>query len=103
MQSKDAFEDIQQREPNRTSAFSDLDNSIRAAYKILLELKSQFEEGPSKPQNKIWIALARWINFEKWFGYEREPRVEKLISEPILDLRGQVAEELESYELGLVE
>lgn len=72
------------------SAFCDLDNSIRAAYKILLDVRNKFEEGPSKPQNKIWIALARWINFEKWFAYEREPRVEKLISEPITDLKQQV-------------
>lgn len=45
------------------SAFSDLDNSIRAGYKILLDIKGQLEEGSSKKEYKIWIALSRWINF----------------------------------------
>ena len=48
MQSRDSFKDIQKREPNRESPFSDLDNSIRAAYKVLLELRGRFEAGPSK-------------------------------------------------------
>jgi len=43
MQSKEAFKSITEKEPNRTSAFSDLDNSIRAGYKILLDIKGQLE------------------------------------------------------------
>jgi hypothetical protein len=47
--------------------------------------------------------LARWINFEKWFSYEKEPRVERLIGEAILNLRGQVNDEIERYEMGQIE
>jgi len=36
MQSKEAYKAIAEREPSRSSCFSDLDNSIRAAYKIVL-------------------------------------------------------------------
>ena len=68
-----------EREPVRSSPFSDLDNSIRAAYKILLDIRAHLDDGPSKKEHKIWIGLARWINFEKWYGYEKEPRVERLI------------------------
>jgi hypothetical protein len=48
MQSKEAYKAILEREPNRASAFSDLDNSIRAGYKILLDIRNQLEEGGSK-------------------------------------------------------
>lgn len=102
MQSKEAYKDIIEREPNRTSAYSDLDNSIRAAYKILLDVRTQLEETPKK-EHKIWIGLARWINFEKWYAYEREPRVEKLIGEPITNLKQQVNDEIEKYEMGIIE
>lgn len=63
MQSKDAFKDITDREPVRSSPFCDLDNSIRAAYKILLDVRTQLEDGGTKKEHKIWIAMARWINF----------------------------------------
>lgn len=56
-----------------------------------------------KKEHKIWIGLSRWINFEKWFSFEREPRVERLISEPITNLRAQVNDEIEKYEMGLIE
>lgn len=36
MQNKEAYKSISEKEPNRSSPFLDLDNSIRAAYKILL-------------------------------------------------------------------
>jgi hypothetical protein len=39
MQSKEAYKQIKEKEPTRASAFSDLDNSIRAGYKILLEIR----------------------------------------------------------------
>ena len=71
MQTKEAYKSIIERQPNRTSAFSDLDNSIRAGYKILLDIKNQLEEGSSKKEFKIWIVLSRWVNFQKWFSYER--------------------------------
>jgi hypothetical protein len=103
MQSKEAYKEILEREPNRASAFSDLDNSIRAAYKILLDVRGKLEEGGTKKEHKIWIGLARWINFEKWFSYEKEPRVERLIGEAILNLRGQVNDEIERYEMGQIE
>jgi hypothetical protein len=64
MQNKEeTFAIISEKEPNRFSPFSDLDNSIRAAYKILLDIKGKLEEGSSKKEYKIWIALSRWINF----------------------------------------
>ena len=103
MQSKDAYKDIVDREPNRASAFSDLDNSIRAAYKILLDVRAQLEDGGVKKEHKIWIGLSRWVNFEKWFAYEREPRVERLIGEAITNLRAQVNDEIERYEMGNIE
>jgi hypothetical protein len=47
--------------------------------------------------------LARWINFEKWFSFEKQPRVEKLISEVVPDVKLRLAEELNRYEMGIVE
>jgi len=61
---------------DRVSCFSDLDNSIRACYKILLDIKKQLKEGDD---NKIWACMSKWINFERHFTYEREPRVEKIL------------------------
>lgn len=68
MQNKEAYTSICEKEPHRTSPFCDLDNSIRAGYKILLDIKDQLEEGSSKKEFKIWIVLARWLNFERWFS-----------------------------------
>lgn len=45
------------------STFSDLDNSIRAGYKLLLDVRNQLEEGCSKKEYKIWIGISRWMNF----------------------------------------
>ena len=103
MQIKEAYKEILEREPNRASAFSDLDNSIRAAYKILLDVRGKLEEGGTRKEHKIWIGLARWINFEKWFSYEKEPRVERMIGEAILNVRGQVNDEIDRYEMGTIE
>jgi hypothetical protein len=75
MQNKEAYKSISEKEPHRTSPFSDLDNSIRAGYKILLDIRDQLEEGSSKKEYKIWVVLSRWLNFEKWFSFEKEPRV----------------------------
>jgi len=36
MKTKDVYKSISEREPSRVSCFSDLDNSIRGCYKILL-------------------------------------------------------------------
>jgi len=41
MQTKDAYKYILEKEPNRSSTFSDLDNSIRAGYKLLLDIRNQ--------------------------------------------------------------
>lgn len=71
MQSKDIFKLISDKEPKRICAFSDLDNSIRAGYKILLDVKDQLEEGNSKKESKIWIVLSKWINFQQWFSFEK--------------------------------
>lgn len=57
----------------------------------------------TKKDYKIWLALARWINFEKWFSYEKNPRVEKLISESVGDVKAKLAEEITRYEMGIVE
>lgn len=45
MKTKDVYKLIKEREPSRVSCFSDLDNSIRACYKILLEIKKQIKDG----------------------------------------------------------
>ena len=50
MQSKPAFEQIKEKESNRCSTFSDLDNSIRAGYKILLEIKEDLEKDFGKKE-----------------------------------------------------
>lgn len=39
MQNKEAYAIICEKEPSRTSPFCDLDNSIRAGYKILLDIR----------------------------------------------------------------
>lgn len=72
MKTKDVYKLISEREPNRVSCFSDLDNSIRACYKILLEIRKQLKDGED---NKVWACMSKWINFERNFSYELEPRV----------------------------
>lgn len=77
--------------------FADLDNSIRSAFKILTEIKdsvypidskktinnsgslslstSNSFSNSNKPVQLIWLMMARWMNFEFWFSYERHPRI----------------------------
>ncbi len=66
------------------SSFSDLDNSIRAAYKILQDVLPQLKSNKKDPSQKamelIWVMMSRWINFETWFSYEKKPRVEDFIN-----------------------
>ena len=98
MQTKDSFAEIAAREPERASCFSDLEKSIRAAYKILSDVK----EAPKK-DNKVWMALAYWLNFEAWFSFEKDPHHEKLLSDFPGNVNAVIAEEVEKYEQGYVE
>lgn len=99
MASKECYKTIESRELKRVSCFADLDNSIRAAQKILAEIHTKLESeiaesvdisrstgslptdismssnGSTRGMELIWLMMARWINFEFWFSYEKRPRI----------------------------
>lgn len=29
----------------------------------------------SKPVEFVWLMMARWLNFDLWFSYEKRPRI----------------------------
>ena len=70
---KEASVEIALREPLRSSAFSDLEKSIRAAYKVLIEVVAL--SNTKGVENKVWAVIGYWINFESWFSYEKDPRL----------------------------
>ena len=86
-------------EPQRSSPFIDLDKSIRIGYKILLNVKNQLAASPFK-DSRIWLWLAKWINFEKWYAFEREPVLDMFI-ESSGDVMGRIEAELAFYEKGM--
>lgn len=55
-------------EPKRVSSFADLDKSIRTGYKILRWVKEELREHPLR-DNRSWVLLGKWINFERWFSF----------------------------------
>lgn len=58
----------------------DLDIAIRATYKILLEALPKLKKNSeSNSIEYVWLIMARWLNFECWYSYERKPRIENLI------------------------
>jgi hypothetical protein len=59
----------------RVSSFADLDQSIRATQKILSEVIPKFKKAENPAIEYVWLVMARWLNFEVWFSYERKPRV----------------------------
>lgn len=49
--------------------------------------------------------MARWLNFEFWFSYERKPRIENFLKESIANknIYKEIQVELEKYNYGVVE
>jgi hypothetical protein len=45
-----------------------LDKSVRTAYKILAALQKELAESVCR-DNKVWVLMARWTNFEQWFAF----------------------------------
>lgn len=71
MQAKDCYPKfIAPFESKRSSPFIDLDKSIRTGYKILLWLRKDLEKSAYK-DNKLLVWIAKWVNFEKWFSFEK--------------------------------
>jgi len=89
MESKDSFKEVQAKDLQRPSSFADLDRSIRAAYKILSEIRVQLETHASRDQ-KVWQLLVRWISFAPWFSYEKDPVLETLLGEPLGSIMDQI-------------
>ena len=79
MNKKKAQEIIDEKEPERISCFSDLDNSIKICYKILQDVLPLLEEKKRTPGQKyldsIWAIMGKWINFENWFCFEKKPKI----------------------------
>ena len=48
--------------------------------------------------------MARWMNFEFWFSYEKNPRVEDILNETISKsgLVSSIDHEIEKYNYGVV-
>ena len=66
-----------------------------------MEIKEQlFEKLKDNADYKVWTFIAKWINFERWFSYEKEPDVEKILveGEAISDPRKFILDELSRYE-----
>lgn len=54
----------------------------------------------------VWLVMARWLNFETWFSYEKKPRIEDIIIESKSNNKNifkQIQSELERYNRGVVE
>ena len=84
MSEKEVYSIIKEREPERVCSFSDLDNSVRAGFKILQEVLPQLKsKKESSEMDLVWVMMSRWINFENWFSYERKPRIEDFMNESI--------------------
>ncbi len=79
LQKKESWVKIQQIEQKRISAFLDLNNSIGVIYAKVKEISVYLKELPNNRSNMIWVVLAKWTNFEKWFSYELNPQKEKII------------------------
>jgi hypothetical protein len=97
MEAKDSYSEIATRETKRGGCFSDLEKSIRACYKILSEVK-----GNPKANSNVWIALSYWINFDTWFAYEKDPKLERIASETSPNVAAVIEAELRRYEAGSV-
>ena len=69
---------------------------------MLKEIKEEFEKRKEIKNEKIWIYLARWLNFEKYFAFEKEPNTDKIQSDDIQDLQSQFKQELSQYEKGIL-
>lgn len=90
METKDCFTKfISPNEPKRVSSFIDLDKSIRTGYQILSWVKKELKGHPLQ-DNRAWVLIARWINFEDWFSFEKEPNLEKILAEPAGDVLSQI-------------
>jgi len=55
-------------------------------------VKSELTRNPPK-DNRIWVWIAKWINFEKWYAFERQPIMD-ISSEPLGDVVGRIEAEL---------
>lgn len=103
---KEVYKIIQEREPDRISCFSDLDNSIRAAFKILQDVLPQLREKKRESSQKgmelVWVTMAKWINFTNWFSFEKKPRIENFMNEVILNSSGVIEHELDKYAHGIL-
>ena len=81
MSEKEVYSIIKEKQPERVNSFSDLDHSIRASYKILLDVLPQLKsnkkekDAAQKAMDLVWVMMSRWINFQTWFNYEKMPRI----------------------------
>lgn len=51
----------------------------------------------------VWVMMSRWINFEKWFAYEKKPRIEDFLNEHISNPGNIVENELDRYTHGIID
>jgi hypothetical protein len=54
-------------------------------------VKKELKGHPSG-ESRVWVLIARWINFEEWFSFEKEPSLEKILGESVGDVLGQIEE-----------
>ena len=72
MKTKEANKEIKEKETKRVSAFCDLDYTLKYGYYILLEIKDQLDgKNKNEIDLKVWTFIAKWINFERWFSFEK--------------------------------
>lgn len=82
LHSKEARMEVKEKETYRVSAYCDLDYTLKYGYQILIEIKEQLVAmGKEETDFRVWLFLAKWINFERWFGYENEPSMAKVLGE----------------------
>lgn len=69
IKSTNAVKVISEKETVSTFIYLDLENSQRAAYRLLQDIKDDLKA----EDDKVMSIIARWINFEKYFEYEFKP------------------------------
>lgn len=118
LEGKHSYKKIKEKEPKRVSPFSDLDNSIKATYRLLKEVLPRLQNesdlmsstgssvntsaSSSDGHNMVWLMMAKWINFEFWFSFEKRPRIEEFLKDQPRNIMKEINREIDKYRYGVV-
>lgn len=91
MNGKDYFQEVKKQFPKkRVSCFADLEFTMR--YGRLL-LKEVLDEPREKDEWDLWLAMAKWVKFQKFMMFEEEPNLTK-VTKTIANARSWIKGEI---------